>query len=237
MTVRSGRSGRGLQPLWQDDRRSCSASSPPCSAARSCAASAGTCRRVRGAVDRRFFVTLVGASSSSSLIAALLITVVEKPMTFGSLGRRSTGAIQTILGQGDSSYVTSPVGWVVGWFFSLFGVAIIGTLTGALVALVIDFLLKEGQGLGASGYQDHIVVCGWNSTARDLIDELAATSTGRRSSSSPTLDKNPAGDGVYFVSGDSTDAGRPRAGRHRRGDGRPDLPDRRLQRQPTCARS
>jgi hypothetical protein len=25
--------------------------------------------------------------------------------------------------------------------------------------------------MGASRYQDHIVVCGWNSTARELIDE------------------------------------------------------------------
>ena len=36
----------------------------------------------------------------------------------------------------------------------------------------IEFLLKEGQGLGASGYRDHIVVCGWNTTARDLLNEL-----------------------------------------------------------------
>lgn len=48
----------------------------------------------------------------------------------------------------------------------------LGTITGALVAMVIDFLLKEGQGLGASGYRDHVVVCGWNTTARDLIAEL-----------------------------------------------------------------
>ena len=131
--------------------RSCSASSPPSSAARCSGASAGTCGRVRGAVDRRFFAQLLGGAFLLVLIAAPLITVVEKPLTFASLGASVNWGVQTILGQGDSSYVTSPVGWVVGWFFSLFGVAIIGTLTGALVALVIDFLLKEGQGLGAIG--------------------------------------------------------------------------------------
>lgn len=128
--------------------------------------------RVRGAVDRRFFAQLLGGAFILVLIAATLITLVEKPLSLTALGASVNWGIQTILGQGDSSYVTSPVGWVVGWFFSLFGVAIIGTLTGALVALVIDFLLKEGQGLGASGYRDHIVVCGWNATARDPIDEL-----------------------------------------------------------------
>ena len=45
-------------------------------------------------------------------------------------------------------------------------------MTAAVVGFFIDFLLKEGQGMGAAGYRDHIVVCGWNATARDLIEEL-----------------------------------------------------------------
>jgi voltage-gated potassium channel len=162
--------------------------------------------RVRGAVDRRFFGQLLVGAIVLVLIAATVITFVEKPLTFAALGASVNWGIQTILGQGDSSYVTSPIGWVVGWFFSLFGVAIVGTLTGALVALVIDFLLKEGQGLGASGYRDHIVVCGWNQTARDLIDELKGDEYQSRVVVLAEADKNPAGDGVYFVRGDSTDA-------------------------------
>ena len=161
--------------------------------------------RVRGAVDRRFIAQLIGAAFVLVLIAAAIITVVEKPLTLSALGASVNWGVQTILGQGDSSYVTSPIGWVVGWFFSLFGVAIIGTLTGALVALVIDFLLKEGQGLGASGYRDHIVVCGWNQTARDLIDELRGDEYKTKVVVLAEADKNPAGEGVYFVRGDSTD--------------------------------
>lgn len=162
--------------------------------------------RVRGSVDRRFFGQLLGGAFILVLIAAALITAVEKSLTLEALGTSVNWGIQTILGQGDSSYVTSPVGWLVGWFFSLFGVAIIGTLTGALVALVIDFLLKEGQGLGASGYTDHIVVCGWNQTARDLIDELRGDEYRAKVVVLAEGDKNPAGEGVYYVNGDSTDA-------------------------------
>lgn len=158
--------------------------------------------RVRGSVDRRFFAQLLGGAFVLVLVAASLITLVEKPLTFTALGTSVNWGIQTILGQGDSSYVTSPVGWIVGWFFSLFGVAIVGTLTGALVALVIDFLLKEGQGLGASGYRDHIVVCGWNATARDLMDELRGDDYKRKVVVIQQADKNPAGPGTYFVSGD-----------------------------------
>jgi voltage-gated potassium channel len=161
--------------------------------------------RVKGAVDRRFFIQLLGGAFVLVLIAAAIITLVEKPWTLGSLGASLNWGVQTILGQGDSSFVTTPVGWVVGWFFSMFGIAIIGTLTGALVALVIDFLLKEGQGLGASGYQDHIVVCGWNQTARDLIDELRGDEYRTKVVVLAEGDKNPAGEGVYFVNGDSTD--------------------------------
>jgi voltage-gated potassium channel len=162
--------------------------------------------RVRGAIDRRFFGQLLLGAFALVLIAASIITLVEKPLTFGSLGASLNWGVQTILGQGDSSYVTSPVGWVVGWFFSLFGIAIIGTLTGALVALVIDFLLKEGQGLGASGYTDHIIVCGWNTTARDLIDELKGDDYHSKIVVLADHEKNPAGSGVYFVRGDATNA-------------------------------
>jgi voltage-gated potassium channel len=103
--------------------------------------------------------------------------------------------------------VTSPGGRVVGWLLILFGVAMLGMITGALVAMVIDFLLKEGQGLGASGHRDHIIVCGWNSTARDLIDELRGDDYKQKIVVLADLDKNPAGSGVYFVRGDATDAG------------------------------
>src|SRR4029079_17773861 len=114
-------------------------------------------------------------------------------------------AIFTVLGQGDSSYVTSPGGFIVSWVLVLFGVAIVGTITGARVALVIDFLLKEGQGLGAAGYRDHIIVCGWNQTARDLIDELRGDEYKTKVVVLAERDKTPAGEGVYFVNGDSTD--------------------------------
>jgi voltage-gated potassium channel len=81
---------------------------------------------------------------------------------------------------------------------------LLGTITGALVAFVIDFLLKEGQGMGAAAFRDHIVVCGWNSTARDLIAELRGDEYESRIVLIDTADRNPAGDGVYFVRGEAT---------------------------------
>ena len=168
-------------------------------------------RRIAGAVDRRFFLSLAEGAAIFVGIAALLVTLVEKPWYHGLgpavewFGKSFNWAIFTILGQGDSGYVTSVGGFLVSWMLVLFGVAIVGTITGALVALVIDFLLKEGQGLGASGYRDHIVVCGWNATARDLIEELKGDEYKAKVVVLASVDKNPAGDGVYFVRGDTTD--------------------------------
>ena len=59
--------------------------------------------------------------------------------------------------------------------------------------------------MGASGYKDHVVVCGWNPTARDLIDELTADQSGSRIALVNDAEKNPAGGQVYYVRGDTTD--------------------------------
>jgi voltage-gated potassium channel len=159
-------------------------------------------KRMIGQLDRRFFLSLAQGIVGFVLAAAVLITLFEKSWTLESVFDSFNWGIATVLGQGDSSYVTSPAGRLIGWFLILFGVAMLGMITGALVAMVIDFLLKEGQGLGASGYKDHIVVCGWNTTARDLIQELRGDDYRSKVVVLAELEKNPAGDGVYFVRGD-----------------------------------
>lgn len=160
-------------------------------------------KRVRRSLDPRFFTRLLSAVLVFVLVAALIVWLAEKDRTLGSYFDTLSWAIATIFGQGSIDFVASPLGRFVAWLLIAFGVAILGTITGALVALVIDFLLKEGQGLGASGYRDHIVVCGWNTTARDLIDELRGDDYKRRIVVIADMDKNPAGEGVYFVRGDT----------------------------------
>jgi voltage-gated potassium channel len=162
-------------------------------------------RRVSSQLDRRFFVSLVEGILVIVAIAAVLITLIEKPITLGSFGESFYWGLTTVLGQGQASFVHSPAGWFISWLLILFGVALFGTITGALIAVVIDFLLKEGQGMGASGYEDHVVVCGWNTTARDLIAELRSDVYKRKIVLIAQVDKNPAGEGVYYVKGDSTE--------------------------------
>jgi voltage-gated potassium channel len=163
-------------------------------------------RRARGQVNRRFVLAVAGGIAAFALVASLIITLIEKPLTLDSFAQSFYWGVTMIFGQGDAGYVTSPGGWLVSWLLILTGVALLGIVTGALVALVVDFLIKEGQGLGAAGYRDHIVVCGWNSTARDLIEELRGDDYPMRVVLIGQLDRNPAGEGVYFVQGDPTRA-------------------------------
>ena len=82
------------------------------------------------------------------------------------------------------------------------GLIMIGLVTGAIIAVIIDFLLKEGQGMGASGFHDHIVICGWNPTAREAVDELRSDTYRRKIVLIHDAERNPAEKLVYYVRGD-----------------------------------
>ncbi|HET7820253.1 MAG TPA: NAD-binding protein [Ornithinibacter sp.] len=161
--------------------------------------------RIQAGLDFHFFRTLVIALVVIVSASAFLVTVLE-PEKRSLRGLVGSGywSVTTVIGSGDSSYVTSPGGYVIGWLLAFFGVAIVATLTAAIVGFVIDFLLKEGQGMGASGYSDHIVVCGWNSTARELIDELKGDEFNARVVLLHESERSPAESDVYFVRGDTT---------------------------------
>ena len=174
-------------------------------------------RRITGGMDRAFFIRVGVVLVGILLLAAAIVTFSEGYEDPDS-GEESIAsfldkfflsvhwAFTTVMAAGDSSYVSTPVGILVSWLLVLFGVAIVAALTGALVGFLIDYLLKEGQGMGASGYRDHIVVCGWNSTARELIAELSTDEYSTKIVVVHNSEKNPAGEGMYFISGDITTA-------------------------------
>ena len=164
-------------------------------------------RRIGTGLDSHFFRRMLFALLLIVFFSAVVVTLLEPDQrSFAGVGRSFYWAVTTVIGSGDASFVDSAGGFVVGWLLAFFGVAIVASLTAAVVGFVIDFLLKEGQGMGASGYQDHIVVCGWNSTARDLVEELKGDEFTSKIVVIHEADKNPAGMGTYFVRGDSTSA-------------------------------
>jgi voltage-gated potassium channel len=161
-------------------------------------------KRIGDKADKRFFLSLLVGLALFLGLASVLVWLVETDRSPAAFGNSLYWAGATVLGLGHAEFVSGPVGWGVGWILGLFGVAIVATITGALVGFVIDFLLKEGQGMGASGYRGHIVVCGWNATARDLIAELSSDAYDTKIVLLHDSEHNPAGDGVYFVRGNTT---------------------------------
>lgn len=162
-------------------------------------------RRIGQQLDRHFFTSLLTGIIGFVVISAIAVTLLEEQKrSVGGLGSSFYWAVTTVIGSGDASYVSSPGGFVVGWLLAFFGVAIVAAMTGAVVGFVIDFLLKEGQGMGAAGYRDHIVVCGWNTTARDLIEELKGDEFPAKVVLLHDAERNPAGDSAYYVRGDIT---------------------------------
>src|SRR5687768_12084050 len=79
-------------------------------------------RRVGGQLERRFFLSLAQGILGVVVLAAILVTFIEKPLSVDAVGNSLNWAFFTVLGQGDSAYVTSPGGWVVSWLLVLFGV-------------------------------------------------------------------------------------------------------------------
>ncbi len=168
-------------------------------------------RRLTGGIDRGFFIRLLLGLTTLVLVSAVLVALAEGPRDsvggfLGSVGKSFYWAVTMVMDSGDASYVTTVPGYIISWFLVAVGLAIVGIITATLVGFVIDFILKEGQGMGASGYRDHIVVCGWNSTARELIAELGTDEYTTKVVVVHDAEKNPAGSGVYFVSGDITNA-------------------------------
>lgn len=161
-------------------------------------------KRVGAKIDKRFFTSLAIGLVVVLAIAGAIVWLAETDHTVGAFFEAYYWSGATVLGQGSAGFVTTPAGWAVSWLLGLFGVAIVATITGALVGFVIDFLLKEGQGMGAAGYRDHIVVCGWNATARDLISELSGDDYESKIVLLCNAERSPVEDGVYFVRGSTS---------------------------------
>ena len=133
------------------------------------------------------------------------MTLSEKPWTIESAAESFYWAMNTLLGSGDTSYVTSPLGWLVSWALILLGLTMLAAATGLLIGFIIDFITKEGQGMGASGYRNHIVVCGWNRNAEELLGELEGDEYRAKVVLLHPAERSPARGKVYFINGDPSD--------------------------------
>ena len=162
-------------------------------------------RRIRQQLNPAVVARVLLALLVIVAMAALLDMFVERNVSLESYASSFYWAITSLLGNGDPGHATTAIGGLIYVGLIIVGVMMLGLVTGAIIAVIIDFLLKEGQGLGASGFRNHIVICGWNATAREAIEELRSDDYKRRLVLIDDSDRNPAEGKVYFVKGDPTD--------------------------------
>lgn len=161
-------------------------------------------RRVRERIDRRTALGLVALLGGTIVVAALIVTLVEGPTTIGKFGESFYWALSLLLGSGDATFVSSGIGRLVSASLIILSVTLLALVTGLLIGFIIDVVIREGQGMGSAGMTGHVVVCGWNPSAREVIEELLADPARRGVVLLSDTERNPADRRVYFIRGDAT---------------------------------
>jgi len=110
------------------------------------------------------------------LFSALLIYYVERPGAAANIGSLWDGiwwAIVTMgtVGYGDKFPVTTGGRWV-GIFLIFTGVGLMSLFTATIASVFVERRMKEGMGLEKIKAKEHIIICGWNRHAEEVIEGL-----------------------------------------------------------------
>jgi voltage-gated potassium channel len=77
----------------------------------------------------------------------------------------------TTVGYGDK-YPVTRIGKIFAIFLMFVGVVVTSTLSGTIASIFVDRKLKEGRGLQSITTRNHIVICGWNNNAENILEGL-----------------------------------------------------------------
>jgi len=78
----------------------------------------------------------------------------------------------TTVGYGDVSPVT-PFGKTLAMMMMLVNLGLVTVLSGTIASLLVARRLQGGKELDPDKYQEHLVICGWNATIRDILQSIA----------------------------------------------------------------
>lgn len=112
----------------------------------------------------------------------------------------------TTVGYGDL-YPSSTGGRIVGVIVMIFGIGFLGMFTATIASIFVEKKIRQDRGLKAlKDLKNHILLCGWNYTADEVISEIHAEDKTKEIVIVANLDENPASEGhVDFVRGDPAD--------------------------------
>lgn len=114
-----------------------------------------------------------------TLVAAILVAIFEARQNdqFTSFWDSVWWVLVTIttVGYGDKVPVT-PIGKLIGIFVMFVGIALLSVITATLSSILVTRKIKEGKGLQEIKLRDHILLCGWNRQAQDILSTFESGS-------------------------------------------------------------
>ncbi|MFC1716137.1 potassium channel family protein [Candidatus Poribacteria bacterium] len=112
----------------------------------------------------------------------------------------------TTVGYGDL-YPQTTGGRIIGVVVMVFGIGFLGMFTATIASVFVERRIRQDRGLKAlKGLKNHILLCGWNYTANEVISEIHADDKTKEIVIVANLEEKPVdGDNVDFVRGDPAD--------------------------------
>ena len=110
-----------------------------------------------------------------ALIGAFLVIIFEG--TINSQFTHISDALwwvlvtMTTVGYGDKVPVTTG-GRIIGIFIMFFGLSLISIFTATVSSIFIARQIKEGRGLEDIKEKEHLIICGWNFSAEQILKYL-----------------------------------------------------------------
>jgi voltage-gated potassium channel len=126
-------------------------------------------------LKRENFFSLLGVTALILFCGATALYLFEygANKTVGSFLDAIYWAVisMTTTGYGDIAPIT-PGGRIVAIIVVLSGLVLLSIVTATIASVLVEKKIREGKGLETINFKDHIVLCGWNNNAEELIEGL-----------------------------------------------------------------
>ncbi|HVE75337.1 MAG TPA: NAD-binding protein [Actinomycetota bacterium] len=136
---------------------------------------------------RRTFLALTNRFQNWLLLGSLISVVVlfVCGLIFWGVERSSNPQVKgvgsglewvslTLLAQSTPWDIVTGVGKFLYYLVLFVGVSLAAMATGAIASKLVEYVMRKGSGMGRAKYKKHIVICGWNSQAAEILRELHA---------------------------------------------------------------
>ncbi|MDH4127192.1 MAG: NAD-binding protein [Spirochaetota bacterium] len=116
--------------------------------------------------------TLINLSTDEAYQSAIkgIYNTSNKQITIGE-GLWWAMVTLTTVGYGDYA-PNNPIGRFLAVILMGFGIVFTSVLSGTIASIFVERKLREGRGMKELNIKDHIIICGWNDTAENLVHSL-----------------------------------------------------------------